>query len=149
MPANIVSCYQQIGRAGRSIERAYVFLMTGQEDEGILNYFIQTAFPTREETERIVSCVAENEGLSLPALESRLNFRRGRIEKALMFLLNDGFLYKDGPRYYASPRPFVYNEAHYSAITEIRYREMRQMKELTRTAECYPFALADSSQKEG
>lgn len=45
MPSNIVSYYQQIGRAGRNIDRAYVFLMYGREDEDILNYFINTAFP--------------------------------------------------------------------------------------------------------
>src|SRR5699024_6068328 len=43
-PSNIVSYYQQIGRAGRNIDRAYIFLMHGKEDEDILNYFIDTAF---------------------------------------------------------------------------------------------------------
>ena len=40
MPSNIVSYYQQIGRAGRNIDKAYTFLMFGKEDEDILNYFI-------------------------------------------------------------------------------------------------------------
>ena len=137
MPANIVSYYQQIGRAGRNIERAYVFLMTGQEDEDILNYFIETAFPTKAETEKVVACITDHEGMSRAGLEASLNISRSRIEKALMFLMNDGFLYKDGTKYFATPKPFVYNEAHYQAITEIRKREMEQMKELTRTWDCY------------
>ena len=137
MPANIVSYYQQIGRAGRNIDRAFVFLMTGQEDEDILNYFIQTAFPTRAETEKILACISDHEGMGKTGLESCLNIKRSRIEKALMFLLNDGFIYKTGSKYYVSPKPFVYNEAHYNAITEIRYREMEQMKELVKTRECY------------
>ena len=137
MPSNIVSYYQQIGRAGRNIERAYVFLMSGQEDEDIINYFIRTAFPTKDETEKILSCISETGGISTSLLESRLNFRRSRIEKALMFLQNDGFVYKTSSKYYVSPKPFVYNEAHYNAITEIRYREMEQMKELVRTRKCY------------
>ena len=54
MPQNIVSYYQQIGRAGRNLDRAYIFLLYGKEDEEILNYFIDTAFPTEQETESIV-----------------------------------------------------------------------------------------------
>ena len=137
MPANIVSYYQQIGRAGRNIEKAYVFLMTGKEDEDILRYFIETAFPTRRETEDIVSCISDHGGMGRTYLESCLNIKSSRIEKALSFLLNDGFIYKSGSKYYVSPKPFVYDEAHYRAITEIRYREMAQIKDLVKTRECY------------
>lgn len=137
MPANIVSYYQQIGRAGRNIDRAYVFLMTGQEDEDILNYFIKTAFPTRTETEKILACISEHEGMSQPRLAACLNIRHSRIEKALMFLRKDGFIFKDKSNYYVAPKPFVYDAAHYDEITRIRYREMEQMKELTRTEACY------------
>lgn len=142
MPANIVSYYQQIGRAGRNIERANVFLMTGQEDEDILNYFIETAFPTRAETEKVIACIAEHEGMRQSDLEASLNIKRSRLEKALMFLMNDGFLYKDGTKYYVSPKPFVYNEAHYQAVTAIRRQEMEQMKELAQTWDCYSRFIA-------
>ncbi len=36
IPPSIVAYYQQIGRAGRSIDRAYTFLMYGKEDADIL-----------------------------------------------------------------------------------------------------------------
>lgn len=137
MPANIVSYYQQIGRAGRNIDRAYVILMTGQEDEDILRYFIETAFPTKEETEKIISCITEHEGMSQRDLEARLNLKRNRIENALRFMQNDGFIYKEKSKYYVSPKPFVYDDAHYSAVRALRYREMEQMKELVRTKECF------------
>lgn len=137
MPANIVSYYQQIGRAGRNIDRAYVILMTGQEDEDILRYFIETAFPTKEETEKIIACITEQEGMSQRDLEARLNLKRNRIENALRFMQNDGFIYKEKSKYYVSPKPFVYDDAHYSAVRALRYREMEQMKELVRTKECF------------
>ena len=54
MPSNIVSYYQQIGRAGRNIDRAYTFLLFGKEDEDILNYFINTAFPSEREAANIM-----------------------------------------------------------------------------------------------
>lgn len=144
MPANIVSYYQQIGRAGRNISRAFVFLMTGQEDDEILNYFIRTAFPTREETEQVLACIREHEGLTRSGVEASLNIKRARIEKALMFLMNDGFLYKEKSKYYVSPKPFVYNEAHYAAVAARRYQEMEQMKELVRTDQCYNRFIASA-----
>ena len=137
MPANIVSYYQQIGRAGRSLDNAYVFLMSGEEDVEILRYFIETAFPKREEILDVIDCIRVYEGMSLAVLAAKLNIRRSRIEKALMFLENDGYIYKKDSIYYLSPKPFQYDDARYRAITESRYWEMAQMGGLTATKNCY------------
>ncbi len=137
MPANIVSYYQQIGRAGRSIDRAYTFLMSGREDRRVLQYFIDTAFPHEEETDRIMELVQNANGLSLYQLEAALNIRPSRLKKALSFLEHDGFVVKASSRYYPTARPYVYNRAHYEAIRDIRLREMAQIEELTRTEQCY------------
>ena len=137
MPANIVSYYQQIGRAGRNIDQAYVVLMHGQEDEEIIDYFIRTAFPTEKETGEILSAVMDAGGLTLTGIEQKVNISRSRMDKAITFLQNDGFLYKEDRLYYVSPKPYVYNRAHYDAVTVIRRREMEQMKTLVRTKECY------------
>ena len=95
MPSNVVSYYQQIGRAGRNIDRAYIFLMHGKEDKDILNYFINTAFPTEQETSRIVELISKFDGVGQGRLISELNIRKSRIEKALAFLQNDGFIRKE------------------------------------------------------
>ena len=137
MPGNIVSYYQQIGRAGRSIPRAYIFLMYGREDEEILNYFINTAFPGQRETEQIVSFIGSEDGITLNQIVSQVNLRRARITKALDFLLKDGYIRKEGSRYYLTPKRFVYNHKYYEQITSIRRREMEQMKRLARTRDCY------------
>lgn len=137
MPANVVSYYQQIGRAGRSIERAYIFLMSGQEDEEILDYFVKTAFPTEEDTLRILDCVRDAGGMTLRDLEAKLNMRRSRIEKAVTFLLKDGYLYKENSIYFVTPKPFVYQREHYQSIMETRYQEIEQMKAPVHTRDCY------------
>lgn len=136
MPGNIVSYYQQIGRAGRDIDLAEVFLMTGAEDEEINEYFIRTAFPSREEMTSVMAYIKGNENVTLRKLENTLNISGPRIAKALMFLCNDGHLFKDGSSYYATPRDFVYREEHYRQIQAIRRQEMEQMKELAHTQEC-------------
>lgn len=136
MPQNIVSYYQQIGRAGRNIDKAYIFLMYGKEDEDILNYFINTAFPTEAETEQIVNFIGKHDGVRLGQLSAAVNMRTARINKALAFLMNDGFIRKDGSCYYITPKRFVYDRAHYASITDTRRREMEQMKQLARTKDC-------------
>lgn len=137
MPSNIVSYYQQIGRAGRNLDRAYIFLMYGKEDEEILNYFINTAFPTEQETESIVQYIGSNDGVKENEIISTLNIRSTRIKKALSFLQNDGFIRKDKSYYYLTPKKFVYDREHYEMVTDIRKQEVEQMKRLVGTQECY------------
>lgn len=137
MPSNIVSYYQQIGRAGRNLNRAYIFLMYGKEDEKILNYFINTAFPTEQETKSIVQYIGSNDGVKENEIISKLNIRQTRIKKALSFLQNDGFIRKDKSYYYLTPKKFVYDREHYEMVTAIRKQEVEQMKRLVGTQECY------------
>lgn len=137
MPSNIVSYYQQIGRAGRNIDKAYIFLMYGKEDEEILNYFINTAFPTEQETKKIVDYIGDRDGVRIGQIVSAMNIRKSRIDKAIAFLINDGFIRKDRGTYYITPKKFVYDREHYDAITAIRKNEMEQMKRLAQTKECY------------
>lgn len=49
MPSSIVSYYREIGRAGRSLPKAYVFLMHSGEDEETMNAINEAAFSEMEE----------------------------------------------------------------------------------------------------
>ncbi len=136
-PSNIVSYYQQIGRAGRKLDRAYAILMSGCEDEKIIDYFIDTAFPTREECESAMKEIEEGGGAGKNYLLSRLNMPGGRLDKTLDFLMNENAIYKQNARYYPSLNTYSYDEEHYSVVTEIRRREKEQMRDLIDTGECY------------
>ena len=136
-PSNIVAYYQQIGRAGRNIDDAYVFLMNGKEDDDIINYFIDTAFPSYAECKGVLEAIENSEGLSMDGILSALNFRKKRIEKAIDFLQNEGCIRKDGSLYYITTKKFFYRARHYQEITEIRRREHKQMKALTSYEGCY------------
>lgn len=137
MPSNIVSYYQQIGRAGRNIDRAYTFLMFGKEDEEILNYFIKTAFPGEKETKDIMDYISCNDGVKQNQIQFDLNIRKSHMDKAISFLMHDGFIRKEQQMYYATPKPFVYNKEHYDAVTAVRIKETEQMKKLAQTTACY------------
>lgn len=138
MPQNIVSYYQQIGRAGRSLNKAYIFLLKGTEDEKIIDHFIDSAFPTEKE-ETTIYQVIENadDGLRKNEIFSQVNLKRGRIEKTLTFLENDKYIFKSESKYYTTPKVFNYNQYHYQQITEIRLKEKQKMIDLTKTTYCY------------
>ena len=141
MPSNIVSYYQQIGRAGRNIPHAYTFLMCGSEDQQILDYFIETAFPREWETKAVMELVRNSDGIKMGQLEAGLNIRRNRLMKAITFLLHDGYIRRERSVYYATAKPYVYDATHYGAISAVRRQEMEQMKQLTVTKECYSLAI--------
>jgi len=83
-PGSVVAYYQQVGRAGRQIPQAHGVLLSGQEEAEINDFFIGTAFPTREEVELLLTALRDiSGGFSVSELLSRVNMRRGRIDKAL------------------------------------------------------------------
>ena len=86
-PGSVVAYYQQVGRAGRALERAYGVLLSGMEELDITDYFIESAFPTRGEVKAVIDALeAAQEGLSVPSLLAKVNVSRGRIEKTIALL---------------------------------------------------------------
>jgi ATP-dependent DNA helicase RecQ len=85
-PGSVVAYYQQVGRAGRAIDRAYGVLLAGEEDEDIHAFFRRTAFPDERDVNAILDLLAASDGLSLQELQAELNLRHGQVEKALKVL---------------------------------------------------------------
>ena len=139
-PSNIVSWYQQIGRAGRNLRDAYVFLMTGREDDDINEYFISTAFPKKEEMEQVLDVIRHANGLMEKEIYPKVNIRPARAAKALAFLENEGAIRMervDGRKlYFPTARQYAFRGEHYQEISDIRRLEMKEMKELISTGEC-------------
>ena len=137
-PSNIVAYYQQIGRAGRNIDRTYTFLMCGEEDRNIQNYFIETAFPSEKEAHNIYDIIYSHaeSGISRNEIQSQINIRKNRIEKALMFLRNEDFIVKEGTKYYPTLHSFQYNSEHYDKVTRMRLQEQHQMSEFSSITQC-------------
>lgn len=86
-PGSVVAYYQQVGRAGRAIPSAYGVVLSGDEDEEITDYFIESAFPTKAEVDQVIRALeAAPDGLSVPELMARVNLTKGRIEKTTQLL---------------------------------------------------------------
>lgn len=87
MPGSVVAYYQQVGRAGRALDSAYGVLLSGEEEFDITDWFIRSAFPTREEVADVLGALEEeSDGLSVPELLSRVNLSKGRVEKTIALL---------------------------------------------------------------
>ena len=86
-PGSVVHYYQQVGRAGRAVDKAYGIMLSGQEDADITEYFIRTALPPEAHTQDVLAALHKaDDGLSLVGLEGCLNLRRNQIAKVLKVL---------------------------------------------------------------
>jgi ATP-dependent DNA helicase RecQ len=132
-PGSVVGHYQQVGRAGRALDTAYGVLLSGSEETDITDYFIESAFPTRDEVRQILGALeAAPSGLSVPELMARLNLRYGRIEKtiALLSLEAPAPIVKQGTKWQLTAAELgedFWERA--KRLTELRRVEQRQMQE--------------------
>ncbi len=143
-PQSIVAYYQQIGRAGRKIDRAYTFLMHGAEDSNVLEYFRNTAFPTESEAKKVYNYIKNTNGVGLHKFEGALNISSGRIKNTLKFLINEEYICKDNKKYYPSSKAFYYNKKHYDKITKQRENEYDKMLEMMSTDKCFNRIVVNS-----
>jgi ATP-dependent DNA helicase RecQ len=86
-PGSVVAYYQQVGRAGRALDSAYGVLLSGEEEAAINEWFIRTAFPTRDEVASILTALdSEPDGLTIPEILGRVNVSQGRVDKTISLL---------------------------------------------------------------
>ena len=86
-PGSVVAYYQQVGRAGRGLDAAYGVLLSGTEDTEITDFFIRSAFPTREEVAQVLAALEkEPRGLTLSQIETAVNISQKRITQTIKLL---------------------------------------------------------------
>ena len=133
MPGSVVAYYQQVGRAGRALDSAYGVLLSGEEEANITDWFISSAFPTRQEVADVLDALEkESGGLSVPELLGRVNLSKGRIEKtiALLSLESPAPIAKQGTKWQltaATLRNGFWERAE--RLTALRRDEHQQMQE--------------------
>ncbi|HKR52575.1 MAG TPA: RecQ family ATP-dependent DNA helicase [Pseudonocardiaceae bacterium] len=136
-PASPISYYQQVGRAGRGVTRAEVLLLPGPEDRAIWAYFASLAFPAERVVRQILDVLTGVEGpLSTPALESRVELGRTRLEMVLKVLDVDGAVHRVRSGWVATGQPWHYDEQRYTRIAQARHAEQQAMLSYVNTAGC-------------
>jgi ATP-dependent DNA helicase RecQ len=127
-PGTPIAYYQQVGRAGRQLDRSLGVLLRGNEDIDIQDWFISRAFPTRQEAEQVVAALDARDGFTkLGELEGAVNVRPSRIELLMKNLEVDGAVLADGRSYQRTPRPWTYDDDRVEGITALRRDEQQQM----------------------
>ena len=135
-PGSVVAYYQQVGRAGRALARAHGVLLSGEEETDVTDWFIASAFPTREEVRQVVEALeAAPDGLSVPELLGRVNISSGRIEKTmkLLSLESPAPIAKQGKKWQLTAADLgdeFWERA--KRLTALRREEQRQMQEYAR-----------------
>ena len=133
MPGSVVAYYQQVGRAGRALTSAYGLLLSGDEEEGITDWFIRSAFPTRQEVDDVLGALNEAvDGLSIPELMTCVNMGKGRIEKTItaLSLESPAPIAKQGTKWQLTAAELgdgFWERA--DRLTKLRRAELQQMQE--------------------
>src|SRR3954465_8158600 len=152
-PPSPVAYYQQVGRAGRGTDDATVVLLPATEDRDIWAYFASLAFPREELVRQTLDALAEEGApLGTPALETRVELNRTRLETMLKGLDVDGAGRRGGGGgggpgagggWEATGQAWTYDEERYRRVREAREREQQAMLDYLDTTGCRMRFLRD------
>jgi ATP-dependent DNA helicase RecQ len=137
MPGSAIAYYQQVGRAGRAVDDSYGIAMSGWEDIDIQNWFINTAFPAKEDCLLVLDRLrSADDGLTISQIQELVNIRRSRIDAMLKILEVEGAVYKEGPRWRRSAQPWTYPAERIADVTAERLAEQAAMQVYRSTDAC-------------
>lgn len=138
-PGSVVAYYQQVGRAGRAVDRAYGILLSGVEDDEIQDYFIQSAFPSSDVMTEIVDSLSAS-SLTMNQLLAVINVSHSMTERALKLLEVDGAVTVEhngkAARYSRTSVPWRPDKERARRITELREAEVAQMRDYVNYRGC-------------
>ncbi|WP_304703270.1 RecQ family ATP-dependent DNA helicase [Turicimonas muris] len=141
-PASVISYYQQVGRAGRKIPRAYGVLLVDEESFKIDNWFVDNAFPTSEEAQEVLDTLKRfPQGLSIKQMLPNINLPEGRIEKVLTLLSleSPAPVVKENGKWFLTIEEVKHEFwERIERIKKIKRKEIAQMKEYR---ECPKFCV--------
>ncbi len=144
-PGSVIAYYQQVGRAGRGIDRAEVVLLRGAEDRRIQDFFIQQAFPARELVGRVLECLEmSEEGATARDVMASVNLGRGRVDALLKVLDVEGAVTRNGSRWSLVPgSDWQYDAERYARVTQLRRHEQEAMAAFGADGRCLMRALQE------
>lgn len=128
LPSSPVAYYQQIGRAGRNIERAEaIALPRPTEDAAIWKWFESVSLPSEEICRAALDQLNPFEPTPIASLERWVNLGRSRLSTLLNILEVDGAIERVGSGWIRSEKPWVYDHELADSLRKIRQAESDQM----------------------
>ena len=135
-PSSPIAYYQQVGRAGRGVDRALVVLLPGTEDQAIWDWFGSQAFPDEDQVRAALGALGTASPTSLMALETQVDLRRGRLESMLKVLDVDGAVRRVKGGWLATGEAWEYDADRYARVAEARAAEQQSMLKYQRLETC-------------
>lgn len=141
-PGSVISYYQQVGRAGRAIERADVVLLRGREDRRIQDFFIEQAFPPKDRVDRVLEAISD--GATTNELMGAVNLGKTRIEGMLKVLDVEGAVTREGTTWRrVEGSDWRYDGDRYAHVTALRRHEQEAMAAFGADGRCLMRALQE------
>ena len=128
-PDSPVAYYQQVGRAGRAIDRADAVLLPSEGDERLWEYFATASIPDPANVKKVLSVLDGNDSpMSVADLESITGIRRGRVESLLKIVAVDGAVERRTDGWKTTGTPYVYDDDKWKGIRSARAAEADLMR---------------------
>ena len=127
-----MSYYQQVGRAGRGVERAEVVLLPGDEDRAIWEWFGSQGFPPEDQVRTVLAGLDKQREsgagpMSTAVLETVTSLRRTRLESMLKVLDVDGAVRRVRGGWESTGQPWSYDAQRYARVDAARLAEQEAM----------------------
>ncbi|MDQ2750570.1 MAG: RecQ family ATP-dependent DNA helicase [Actinomycetota bacterium] len=136
-PQSPIAYYQQVGRAGRAVDKAHVILLPGSEDAAIWDYFASVGFPREDQVRAALTALGTNgEPMSTGILETQVELSRTRLEAMLKVLDVDGAVQRVRGGWVATGQPWRYDADRYAKVAQVRRDEQQAMRDYIATGAC-------------
>jgi ATP-dependent DNA helicase RecQ len=127
-PGSPVAYYQQVGRAGRDLHESHGVLLSGEEDESIQDWFIDTAFPPESLTVELFDLLSASDvAMRRTDLLRNLNIKPAQLDAVLVHLEVDGAVLRDGQGWSRTLSDWAYPTERVEQVTALRRQEQQQM----------------------
>jgi len=128
LPPSPVAYYQQIGRAGRNIERAEVIALPRPiEDGAVWRWFESVSLPSESICRSVLDQLNPHEATSIGTLERWVNLGRNRLSTLLNILEVDGAIDRISGGWIIRDPEWRYDHELAASLTELRRAESDQM----------------------
>lgn len=127
-PGSVIAYYQQVGRAGRAIDKSYGILLAGEEDLKIQKHFINSAFPEPKVYLNVLKALEDSNGLKFSDVLGKVNISRTMAEKVLKILEIDGAIGREKELYFRTPNQWHYDHERIDQVLSLRKSELAEMQ---------------------
>ena len=137
LPPSPVAYYQQIGRAGRNIDRAEVIaLPRPTEDAAVWRWFESVSMPTEATCRSVLDELEHGGSASVATLENTVNLGRSRLNTLLNILDVDGAVERVKGGWARTSSTWTYDHALVDTLKELRRAEGEQMRDWASLSTC-------------